>query len=79
MPFPQPDYGRCKYCDVVICEGDFRCNACDAKIKTIKVVETDAPVADSRFMATFGDYDLDCLVGLGDCEESAIDDLMFKG
>lgn len=41
----------------------------------IKVVETDAPVADSRYQATLGDYDLDCAVGYGRTADEAKEDL----
>jgi hypothetical protein len=42
----------------------------------IVVTETDAPIVDSRYLATFGDYDLDCTVGLGRTPLDAIVDLM---
>lgn len=42
----------------------------------IVVIETDAPIADSRWQATFGDYDLDCLVGQGRTPLDAIVDLL---
>lgn len=42
----------------------------------IVVVETYAPVQDMRYMATFGDYDLDCTVGTGPTPLDAIVDLL---
>lgn len=78
MPYPHPPHTNCKYCDKMISQDKEICDGCEDKKATIKVVETEAPVADSTFMATFGDYDLDCKTGLGDSEESAIDDLMWK-
>lgn len=42
----------------------------------IVIVKTDAPIDDCRFMATFGDYDLDCLHGTGKTPLDAIIDLL---
>jgi len=42
----------------------------------IVVIETDAPIRDSRYMATYGDYDLDCMTGLGATPLDAIVDLL---
>lgn len=78
MTYPHPPHTICKYCEVMICVSKEICDSCYDKRQTIKVVETEAHVADCTYMATFGDYDLDCKTGLGDSEESAIDDLMFK-
>lgn len=44
----------------------------------IIVVDTDAPIADSRYMATFGDYDLDCMTGFGHTPLNAIVDLLDR-
>lgn len=44
----------------------------------IVIVETDAPIADSRYMATFGDYDLGCWTGFGRTPLDAIADLLAR-
>lgn len=42
----------------------------------IVVEETNAPIRDSRWMATFGGYDLDCMVGTGATPLDAIRELL---
>lgn len=75
MTYP---HTNCKYCDAMIGVDKEICDSCSTKKATIKVVENEYAVKDDAYMATFGDYDLDCKTGLGDSEESAIDDLMWK-
>lgn len=47
-------------------------------VSLIKVVRTDAMVEDCRYMATFGDYDLDCSTGFGRTVEEAKEDLCMQ-
>lgn len=45
------------------------------KVRSIKVVRTDAPVSDWQYVATFGDYDLNCTYGTGATPQKAMEDL----
>lgn len=74
MPYPHSPHTNCKYCEAMISLDKLECDSCSEKKATIKVVEG----LYDDFVTTFGDYDLDCKVGLGETEEDAIDDLMGK-
>lgn len=79
MPLVQKQITECKYCCKSIIADKYECESCYDKRQTIKVVKLEYYVrSDYQFMATIGDYDLDCKTGLGESEEDAIDDLMYK-
>lgn len=47
-------------------------------VQQIEVIRTDAMAEDCRYMATFGDDDLDCLNGFGKTVEEAKEDLCMQ-